>query len=73
MISIEDALHTYEYPSYYKILPEINNWSNDESRIGLGTPVGEGFSYTSDNNKDWMKREELRLWIEKNSDKVGMI
>ena len=33
MIGAEDSPHTYEYETYYKILPAINNWSSDQKRI----------------------------------------
>ena len=39
MIGIEDAPYTYEYDSYFKILPAINNWSNDLSRINKGKKI----------------------------------
>ena len=39
MIGTEDAAHTFEYDSYYKILPAINDWSNDPNRIGDGKKV----------------------------------
>ena len=73
MIGIEDAPFTYEYPEYFKILPNINNWSNDHARIGDGVNVSENFMYTSDNNKEWMKISELQEWIEKNKIKIGKI
>jgi UDP-N-acetylglucosamine 4,6-dehydratase (inverting) len=73
MIGIEDALYTYEYPKHFKILPSINDWANDESRIGNGIKVPENFMYTSDNNKEWMEVSELQEWIEKNKDKIGNI
>ena len=34
MISVEDSLTTYEYEDYFKILPAINNWCDDENRMG---------------------------------------
>ena len=64
MISVEDSLFTYEYKDYYKILPAIHNWYNDETRIKDGKKVLDGFSYTSDNNKEWMTKEELNKWID---------
>ena len=64
MISIEDAMFTYEYDKYYKILPSIHNWYADETRIKDGKKVIDGFSYTSDNNKEWMTKEELNKWID---------
>ena len=73
MIGVEDAAHTYEYDSYYKILPAINNWSSDPKRIGDGVKVSERFSYTSDNNNEWMANEELAAWIEANVQKIGKI
>jgi UDP-N-acetylglucosamine 4,6-dehydratase (inverting) len=73
MIGPEDALYTYEYPGYYKILPSINKWSEDASRIGDGIKVKEDFMYTSTNNKEWMEISELQDWIEKNRNKIGGI
>jgi Predicted nucleoside-diphosphate sugar epimerases len=66
MISIEDSPYTYEYKNYYKILPSIHNWSKDPYRIGKGKKVSNNFLYTSNNNKDWMTREQLKNWIERN-------
>ena len=73
MIGSEDALYTYEYPGYFKILPSINDWAKDKARIGDGIRVSEGFVYTSDNNKEWMEISELQEWIEKNRNKIGNI
>jgi len=73
MIGTEDALHTYEYPEHFKILPAIHNWSNDPARINGGHKVAENFTYCSDNNSDWMSIDTLRAWIEQNRDKVGKI
>ena len=52
MVGVEDAMYTYEYPGFFKILPSINDWAKDESRIGDGVKVPEDFVYTSDNNQD---------------------
>ena len=73
MIGFEDAPHTFEYDSYYKILPAIHNWSNDLNRIKNGKKVDENFTYSSDNNKDWMNISNLQKWIEKNNSKIGKI
>jgi len=73
MIGFEDAPHTFEYDSYYKILPAIHNWSNDSNRIKNGKKVDENFTYSSDNNKDWMQIADLAKWIEKNNSKIGKI
>ena len=69
MISAEDAQNTYEYKSYYKILPSINGWHKDHSRIKDGVLVAPGFIYSSDNNTEWMSAEQLREWLEVHSEK----
>ena len=73
MIGPEDAMYTYEYPEYYKILPSINNWSKDPERIGNGKKVDDDFIYSSDGNNDWMAIDELKEWIRANKDKIGNI
>jgi UDP-N-acetylglucosamine 4,6-dehydratase (inverting) len=73
MIGEEDSFYTYEYDDYFKILPAINNWSNDNSRINNGVKVQEGFNYTSDNNTEWMSKETFKQWINNNKDKIGLI
>lgn len=71
MIGPEDAPHTYEYDSYFKIIPAIHNWSSDPIRIKGGTKVVENFQYTSDNNPDWMTMDELTTWVSQNKEKIG--
>jgi FlaA1/EpsC-like NDP-sugar epimerase len=73
MIGPEDALYTYEYSEHFKILPSINDWSNDEKRIGSGIKVDPNFIYSSDNNKEWMEIATLQNWIEKYRKKIGNI
>ena len=71
MIGPEDAYYTYEYDDYFKILPAINSWGEDTSRIKAGRKVPEGFSYTSDANADWMAAQTLGEWIAANRGKIG--
>lgn len=73
MIGVEDAFYTYEYPEHFKILPAINGWDACEKRIKDGKRVPEGFSYTSDNNTEWMQPAELQAWIDANREKIGSI
>ena len=73
MISEEDAFYTYEYADHFKILPAINGWSNSKARIKDGVKVPEGFSYTSNNNPEWMSCAELQAWMNANSDDIGRI
>ena len=73
MIGSEDALYTYQYDEHYKILPAIHNWSEDPMRIGSGIKVDPTFTYSSDNNADWMSVEQLQSWIRLNHEHVGKI
>jgi len=71
MVSIEDSRYTYEYDTYYKILPAIHEWYTDETRIKNGIKVIDDFYYSSNNNTDWMSSKELLIWIDKEYD--GMV
>lgn len=73
MIGEEDAMYTYEYPEHYKILPAIHGWSEDPQRINGGIKVAPDFTYSSDNNINWMGVEQLKAWIEVNASIVGKI
>ena len=73
MIGTEDAPHTFAYDGYFKILPAINDWSSDPQRIGNGKKVPADFSYTSDNNTEWMSQDELQAWLDLNKGKIGVI
>ena len=66
MIGEDDAAYTYEYDDYYKILPAINDWHLDKQRINGGRKVNEGFSYSSENNEDWMNIDSLAEWVREN-------
>jgi UDP-N-acetylglucosamine 4,6-dehydratase (inverting) len=63
MIGAEDAPNTYEYDSYFKILPTINTWSVGADMVKGGTLVPSDFLYTSDANSEWMLIPELQGWI----------
>ena len=71
MIGPEDAAHTYEYATYFKIIPAIHNWSKDPIRIKDGVKVAEDFMYSSETNTDWMDAPALARWIAANRAKIG--
>jgi len=73
MIGPEDSYYTYEYKQHFKILPTINDWGNSPERIKDGRKVQEGFTYSSDNNLEWMSDASLQSWIYKNRDAIGRI
>jgi UDP-N-acetylglucosamine 4,6-dehydratase (inverting) len=71
MIGSDDAPFTYEYKEYFKILPQIHEWSNDYDRIKKGRLVPVDFIYSSDNNSEWMTIEVLKQWIDNNKKRIG--
>lgn len=71
MIGEEDALTTFDYGDHYRIIPSINGWSTSKEIIGTGTPVGEGFTYVSDTNEEWMATDSLSEWVEKHQGQLG--
>lgn len=73
MIGLEDAPNTFAYKEHFKILPMIHNWSSDPSRINDGVKVPDGFTYSSENNDEWMSADTLREWIDAHRHKVGAI
>ncbi len=73
MIGLEDAPYTYVYDDYFKILPSIYNWAADFNRIKGGTKVPDDFTYTSDNNEEWVSIASLQEWIAENKEKIGKI
>jgi len=73
MIGSEDAPHTYEYNNHYKIIPAIHNWSKDPIRIKEGKLVKHDFTYSSQNNSEWMTQNELSSWLKSNLDIVGKL
>lgn len=73
MIGLEDAASTFEYDDYYKILPVINNWSDDINRIKGGMKVDQDFSYDSSTNTSWMSVAALQDWIKRNVHKLGKL
>ena len=71
MIGLEDAPFTYEYDGYYKILPAIFHSFDNVDWIGDGKKVSNDFSYTSDNNIDWMNIDTLKSWIHEHKAIIG--
>lgn len=55
MITAEDARHTVDIGDYYVIKPETFHCNGPE-----GTPVADGFEYSSGTNEQWISVENLR-------------
>ena len=71
MISAEDSYSTYEYRDYFKVLPVINSWNNQDLMIKNGKKVEEGFTYSSQTNESWMTIKELQDWVRINYPIIG--
>ena len=59
MIAVTDARRTLDMGTHYVIQPEMEWWRGELQ----GRPVPEGFSYTSDDNSDWLTVERLREMV----------
>ena len=59
MITADDARLTVELDDRYVIAPAFPFWSGDHLQISGARPVSEGFSYSSDGNKEWLGAEAL--------------
>lgn len=59
MVTVEDAPNTYEYDKHFIIYPQMV-WGDSKKVKPSGKPVAENFSYSSDNNTEWLSVEEIR-------------
>jgi UDP-N-acetylglucosamine 4,6-dehydratase len=73
MIGPEDSHSTFEYPGYFKILPQINGWASDDKRIKEGVKVASEFVYASDTNPEWMSSATFKSWLDSNEELLGKI
>lgn len=63
MIGTDDSRHTLEFENHYIILPEM--YTHSKFLNGNGKKLPDGFSFTSDNNKEWISNEDLKKRLEK--------
>lgn len=59
MVTVEDAPNTYEYDKHYIVYPQMV-WSEERRAVPTGKKVPDGFSYSSDNNTEWLTVEQIR-------------
>ena len=62
LITDDEGRHALEFEDFFVIEPEHywwkpKNWSD-------GKPLSEGFTYTSDNNDEWLTKEELKKVVD---------
>lgn len=71
MISKDDARMTVELENYYIIQPSFVYWSDDRHPSFDGTPVADGFQYSSDLNTHWLDVDEIKDLIAQCDAKAG--
>jgi len=59
MVTTEDYATTYEYDKHFIVYPQMT-WNNRQQPDLSGTKVEDGFSYSSNNNKEWLSVEDIR-------------
>ena len=62
LLTEDEARHTKEFDEYFVIEPEHPFWDKDNFKDG--TPLPEGFRYTSNTNDTWLTKEQLVNIIE---------
>jgi UDP-N-acetylglucosamine 4,6-dehydratase len=60
MISEESARNTLDAGDHYVVQPDVDWWIRGRLE---GTPVPDGFSYTSDTNTEWLSIDALRAIV----------
>lgn len=61
LLTAHEARHSMDYDDHYIIEPEHDFWS---SRPGSGTPLTDGFEYSSNTNDRWIGVSELEALAE---------
>ena len=59
MVTVEDSMTTYEYDKHFIVYPQMV-WSDTKKPEPTGKKVAEGFSYSSDNNTEWLTSDEIK-------------
>jgi UDP-N-acetylglucosamine 4,6-dehydratase len=65
MIPADEARQTLEFDNHFIIQPSFRSWSSEAPQYSeTGKPCPDGFSYSSDNNTDWLDPTELQKLIQ---------
>ena len=62
MVTVEDSMNTYEYDKHFIIYPQMV-WDDKKRVVPTGKRVADGFSYSSDNNTEWLTVEDIKELI----------
>jgi UDP-N-acetylglucosamine 4,6-dehydratase/5-epimerase len=61
LLTEDESRHAWEYDDRYVIVPEFPTWRSEP--YASGSPLPEGFRYSSDTNRDRLSPEELRAML----------
>ncbi|MDA8034128.1 MAG: UDP-N-acetylglucosamine 4,6-dehydratase (inverting) [Actinomycetota bacterium] len=64
LLTADESHRAYDIGDAYVLLPTQQTWVTDDRWQRRGTKVAEQFSYTSDNNPEWLVGEELGKLID---------
>jgi UDP-N-acetylglucosamine 4,6-dehydratase len=62
LLTEEEARHAQEFDSYFLVEPEHPFWQAD--KLESGRPLSTGARYTSDNNTQWLTKDEVEKMLE---------
>ena len=62
LMTCDESRHSKEFEDVFVIEPEHSFW--DKNNLNGGKKVTEGFTYSSDNNSEWLTQKELKKLIE---------
>ena len=68
LLTWDEARHAKEFDNYFVIVPEYKFW--DETNFPGGKALPDGFSYSSENNKSWLKGGELKKMLAEQGYKI---
>jgi UDP-N-acetylglucosamine 4,6-dehydratase/5-epimerase len=63
LMTCDESRHSKEFDDSFVIEPEHSFWNNNN--FDSGKKVTDGFTYSSDNNSEWLSQKELKNIIEK--------
>jgi UDP-N-acetylglucosamine 4,6-dehydratase/5-epimerase len=61
LLTEDESRHAKELDNYFVVEPEHSFW--DKNGLKSGSPLPDGFTYTSDNNKQWLTGDLLKQAI----------
>jgi UDP-N-acetylglucosamine 4,6-dehydratase/5-epimerase len=63
LITADESHNAYDIGNAFVILPVHQTWPTDGRWQRRGAPVEDGFSYTSDNNPEWLGTGDLARFV----------